>query len=298
MATYTNLNLARISNAALQSFVKEMLPLSVFSTSFSPEEVGTRTRGNAVLVPLVGTLTGTTFGGTYAVSGGTKSVITVTINRHKIVAIGQDDLSALDNSDSALETFFYEQGKALAQCVLEDVLTVVTTSNFAQATAVLSTALDVPQLRKARLNLNIQNAPKGQRVALIDAVGMDALLGVTNFVQAYMFADNTVLREGRIMRALGMDFYELNSSFLPTTNSVNAFIAHPAAIAVAMRYRAPQVPSKYEAAEQLTDPDTGMSIGLRDVYDPLTACRYVVLEANYGYSAGITLGGSIIKRTD
>ena len=292
------MNIPRLANAALQSFVKELVALRVFSTNFSPEQVGTRTRGNQVLVPLIGTLTATTFGGTYAVSGGSKSVITVTINRHKVVHIGQDDLTALDNSDSALETFGFQQGRALAQAVLEDVLTLVTTSNFGLATAVGSTALDVPQLRKGRLLLTTQNAPKMGRVALIDAVGMDALLAVTNFVQAQMFKDGAVLQEGRIMRALGMDFFETNGSFLPATNSVNAFLAHPSAIAIAMRYRAPQRPEAYDAAEQFADPETGMTIGLRDYYDPLTACRYVALEANYGYSAGITLGGTIIKRTD
>jgi hypothetical protein len=153
---------------------------------------------------------------------------------------------------------------ALATAVIEDILTLVTTANFGLATTVASTALDVPQLRKARLLMNQANAPKGPRSALIDAVGMDALLGVTNFVQAQMFADNTVLKEGRIMRALAMDFYELNSSFV-TAASVNGFIAHPAAIAIAMRYVAPQRPESYDSAEQFADPNTGATFGFRDI---------------------------------
>lgn len=296
MATYTNLNIPRLANAALEAFVKEMVALTVFSTNFSPEEVG-RTRGNVVLVPLVGALTATTFGGTYAVCGGSKSVITVTINRHKIVHIGQQDLDALNNSDSALETFGYQQGAALAQAVIEDVLTLVTTANFTSVTAVASTALDVPQLRAGRLALNVANAPKAPRFALIDTVGMDALLAVTNFVQAYMFADNQVLKEGRVMRALAMDFHELNSSFVSAA-SVQAFLGHASAIAIAMRYLAPQRPEAYEAAQAFSDAKNGMTIGFRDTYDPLTGTRYMGLEANYGYAVGITNGGRIIKRTD
>jgi hypothetical protein len=297
MATYTNLNIPKLANAALEGFVKELVALSVFSTSFSGEEVGTRTRGNVVLVPLVGALTATTFGGTYAVSGGTKSVVTVTINRHKVVHIGQSDLDALDNSDSALETFGFQQGAALAQAVVEDVLTLVTTANFASVTAVASTALDVPQLRAARLALNQANAPKKNRFALIDAVGYDALLSVTNFVQAHMFADNQVLKEGRIMRAMGFDFHELNGSFVSAA-SVNAFVGHASAIAIAMRYLAPQKPSEYDNAGAYTDPKSGATIGLRDFYDPATGMRYIALEANFGKSAGITNGARIIKRTD
>lgn len=297
MATYTNLNIPRLANAALQSFVKMLAPLSAFSTNFSPEAVGTRTRGNTVLVPLIGTLTATTFGGTYAICGGSKSVVTVTINRHKVVHIGQQDLDALNNSDSALESFGFQQGRALAQAVLEDVLTLVTTANFGSATAVASTALDVPQLRKARLLLNQANAPISPRSALIDSVGMDALFAVTNFVQAQMFADNQVLKEGRITRALGMDLYEINGSFVSAA-SVNALIVHPQAIAVAMRYVEPQRPDRYDNAQQFSDPSTGATFGLRDYYDPLTGTRYMAMECNYGYVGGITNGARLIGRTD
>jgi hypothetical protein len=89
MASYTNLNLPALGNAALQAFVKTLAPLNAFSTNFSPEQVGTRQRGNVVIVPLVSTLTATTFGGSYAICGGTKTVVTLTINRHKVVHIGQ-----------------------------------------------------------------------------------------------------------------------------------------------------------------------------------------------------------------
>jgi hypothetical protein len=293
---YTNLNLPRLANAALEGFVKELLPLSVFSTSYSPEAVG-RLRGNIVLVPLVGGLVATTFGGTYAITTFAKSVVTVTINRHKIVPIGQTDLDAINNSEASLESHGFQQGAALAQAVMEDVLTLVTTANFTSAAQTTAANLDLVQLRAARLALNVANAPKSPRFALIDAVGMDALLNVTNFVQAQMFADNQVLKEGRIMRALGLDFYELNSSFVAAA-SVNGFVGHGSAIAIAMRYLEPQRTERYDNAQAYSDPRTGATIGLRDFYDPATGTRYLTLECNYGYSAGITNGARIIKRTD
>lgn len=296
MATYTNLNLSRLADRSLEAFVKDLAPLRLFSTNYSGAESG-RVNGNKILVPLVGALTATTFGGSYAICGGTKTVVTVTIDRHKIVHIGQNDLDALNNSSSGLDTFFFQQGAALAQAVVEDVLTLVTTAYFTSVTAVASTALDVPQLRAVRLALNVANAPKAPRVALVDAVGMDALLAVTNFVQAHMFADNNVLKEGKIMRALGFDFQELNSSFTSTA-SVNAFLGHAVAIATAMRYVAPQRPDAYDFAGGFTDEKSGATVGLRDIFDPLTGTRYIGLEANYGYAVGITNGARIIKRTD
>lgn len=294
MATYTNLDDEIISQSALEAFVKILAPFRAFSTNFS---AAPGTRGANVLVPLVAGLTATTFGGSYAVSGGTKTVATISLSQHKIVHIGQDDITAANSSASSLESFARQQGAALALLVLQDVLSLCTTANFSLATAVASTALDVPQLRAARLALNQNDVPVEPRSMLVDCTPYDALLGVTNFVQAHMFRDNNVLADGKVMRAAGFDFYELNNLF-PAVGSVMAFAAHPNAIAVAMRYLQPQDPSAYEAAYAVTDPETGITLGLRKHYDANTGTRYLNMECNYGYARGLSTAARIIKRTD
>jgi hypothetical protein len=178
--------------------------------------------------------------------------------------------------------------------MLTDVLSLVTTSNFGFATSCAGTALDVVHLRKGKLELDRTNAPTEGRVGLIDCVGMDALLSVTNFVQAQMYADNSVLREGRLLRALGMDLFSLNNVFSPATASVMAFLAYPSAIAVGMRYVAPQKPQEYEVAEAFSDPNTGATIGIRKFYDTSAGADFMILEANWGKSVGITRAGRII----
>lgn len=295
MATYTNLNLARLCNGpGLEGLVKSMLPLSLFSTSFSPEEINPRVNGTGVLVPLTGSLTATTFANNYAICGGTKSVVTVTINRHKVVHLGQNDLDAANNSDSNLETLFFQATRALGQAMVEDVLTLVTTSNFGFATSTTGTALDTVHFRKTKLNLDKLNAPTENRFAIIEAVGMDALLALTNFVQAQMFYDNTVLKEGRVMRALGFDLNQVNNSFITAADSVMAFLGQKSAIAVAMRYLRPQDPSVYRVAEMFSDQKTGATFGIRAFADPRTGENFLALECNYGFSVGISRCGQII----
>jgi hypothetical protein len=294
MATYTNLDDEIISQSALEAFVKILAPFRAFSTNFS---AAPGTRGSTVLVPLVAGLTATTFGGSYAVSGGVKTVATISLTGHKVVHLGQDDITAANSSASSLESFARQQGAALALLVLQDVLSLCTTANFSLATAVTSTALDVPQLRAARLALNQNDVPVEPRSMLVDCTPYDALLGVTNFVQAHMFRDNNVLADGKVMRAAGFDFYELNNLF-PAVGSVMAFAAHPNAIAVAMRYLQPQDPSAYEAAYAVTDPETGITLGLRKHYDPNTGTRFLNMECNYGYARGLSTAARIIKRTD
>lgn len=293
MATYTNLNIPRLGNQALEGLVNELLPLNVFSRNYSVEPLD-RQRGNSILVPLTGTLTATTFAGNYAISGGTKSVITVTLDKHYVVHVGQNDMDALNNSESSLDTFFYQAGAALGRAMVTDVLTLVTTSNFGFATSTTGTALDVVHLRVARRLLNQANVPMANRFNLVDTVGMDALLAVTNFVQAHMFADNRVLQEGKVMRALGFDMYELNGLFTPAANSVMAFLGQAAAIAVAMRYVRPQKPAEYEVAESFGDPRSGATFGLRKFYDTSAGSDFMALEANWGKSVGIAQCARII----
>lgn len=294
MATYTNLNNEIFARSAIQGLCKVLLPVTKFARNFSP---GAAQRGDQVLVPLISTLTATTFNGSYAICAGTKTVATVNLTNHKHVSVGQSDITYHSSSESNLMDFGYQMGKALGTLVLQDILTLCTTANFSSATAVTSTAFDIPQIRTARLALNQANAPADPRSLLVDCVPYDALLGVTNFIQKYAFDDESVLKTGVVAHALGMDIYELNSVF-GSTNSVMAFAAHPDAICVAMRYLKPQEGNTYADVAEITDPETGLVIGLRDHYDNNTGTRYVNLECLYGYTVGLTNCGRVIKRTD
>jgi hypothetical protein len=293
MATYTNLNNEIFANSAIEGLAKILLPITRFARNFSPSA---GQRGDQILVPLISTLTATTFSA-YNICGGTKTVATINLNKHKIVQVGQLDITYHSSSESNLRDFGYQMGKALGTLILQDVLSLVTTANFTSVAAVSVIDFDTVELRAARLALNKNDVPTEPRVALIEADPYDALLSVTNFVQAYMFKDSAVLQEGKIMRALGMDFYEHNGLFTSTA-SVMALCAHPDAIAIGMRYLAPQEGHKYTEAAPVSDSETGLTLGLRDHYDENTGTRYINLEALYGYSVGLTYCGRIIKRAD
>ena len=290
---YTNLNNEIFAQAALEAFVAQLLPFNAFSTNFAPTPVQ---KGDTVLVPLIAALTATTFSA-YNVTGGEKSVVTVTIDKHKHIAVGQSDLQAANSSEASLISFARQQGSALAICVLQDVFTLLTTGNFGVgATAISSTAMDVAQIRAMRKIMNKANVPMTPRALMLDCDPFDALLGVTNFIQAHMIGDALAIREGRIPRALGFDMYELNTGF--PGGSVMGFAAHAAAIAIAMRYLQPQPGNTYLDARPVSDPETGLVFGLRDHFDNNTGYRYLNLEANYGFSTGLTVAGRIIRRLD
>lgn len=294
MATYTNFDVAFFADNALQGLVNTLVPLRAFSFSASPDPI--TQKGTNVLVPLIGTLTATTFSN-YAVCGGTASVITVAINKRKIVPIGQDDLTAATSSRAQLQQFGYQAGVALAVAVLQDIWTLLTTANFAYASTVASGSFTINEIRKGRLLLNQQKAPVAPRAVVLDNTPYDALLGTTQFIQAQIAGNAQAMREGAVGRVLGADVYETNA--LPGTNSVMGFIAQSSAIACAFRYLDPGIGSQYYIESRpVTDPDTGITAGLRHHYDPNTGTEYVNLEATYGYAAGLTNCARLFGRTD
>ena len=292
MATYTNFDDEIFAQSALEAFVATLFPLSSFSTNFNSEATAP---GNTVLVPLIGALTATTFNGSYAVCDGSLSAITVTINRHKIIAVGQNDLTAAGSSLAQLERFAYQQGQALAVAVLQDVASLWTTANYALATAVSVVDFGVAQIRAGRLLLGNNKVPTIGRNMILDVAPFDNLLGISNFLQVNLSGSQETLRDGKVGRALGFDIFESNA--LPGTASVMGFMGHSSAVAVAMRYLAPQTPGAYDIARMIADP-SGVVMGLRAHYDPNTGSRYVNLEANYGYSVGVSNAGRVIKRLD
>lgn len=291
-ATYTNLDDEIFSNSALEGFINTLVPFNAFSRNFSADAVD---RGDTVLVPLIGSLTATTFSA-YNICGGSQSVITISIDKHKHVPIGQNDLTAAASSRANLESFGYQAGAALGLLVFQDVMSLITTGNFSLATAVSVVDFGIAQIRAARLMLGNSKVPMSGRAAILDINPFDNLLGISNFLQVNLSGSNESLREGRIGRAMGLDIFETQA--LPGTNSVMGFFGHPQAIAVAMRYLRPQDGHTYLRAQPLTDAATGMTIGLRDHYDNNTGTRYVNLEANYGYSKGISDGLRVLKRLD
>jgi hypothetical protein len=293
MATYTNLSDINFAQVALQGFVATLLPINNFSTNFEPIPTPP---GNTVIVPLIGALTATTFGGNYAICSGTMTGITVIINRHKHIPVGQSDLTRASSSWANLERFAYQQGAGLALAVLQDILSLVTTANFVQATAVANQSFGIAQILKARQDLNTNKAPIIGRSLVLDVAPYNSLLTITNFIQTYAYGSRTPIVEAQIPRALGFDIFETNG--LPLTNSVMGFAAVPSAIAIAMRYLQPGSDQYYIDARPVADPNTGATMGYRRHYDPNTGNEYINLECNYGYSAGITQGLEFFSRTD
>ncbi len=287
MAT-VNFNDGIYAQEALNAFVSMLTPLNAFARDFSGLSAQ---RGNAIYVPRIDAVTSTTFNASYTGSGGTISTITVNLDKHRISTVDLTDVQQLNSSAAVVQNMARQQGKSLAKMVLQDIWSQLTIPNF--GAAILTTAAanwtktQVRAMRKALAESDVDMS-KASLIADVDIY--DALLGDSNITQAFQYGGSEAIREGRIPRLFGMDVYETN--VLPSlTTTIGAFIVHPDAIAVAMRQFSSVVPtSAYEAFETVTDPESGITMQYRRLYDPNVGKMYASFECLFGYSTALTLG--------
>jgi hypothetical protein len=287
MAT-VNFNDGIYAQEALQAFVASLTPLNAFSRDFSSQAAQ---RGNAVYVPRVDAVTSTTFNQSYTGSGGTINTITVNLDKHRINTVDLTDVQQLNSSAAVITNMARQQGKSLAKMVLQDIWSQLTIPNF--GAAIVTTAASnwsrtqVRAMRKALIESDVDMS-LASLVADVDIY--DALLGDSNITQAFQYGGSEAIREGRIPRLFGMNVYETN--VLPSlTTTIGAFIVHPDSMAVAMRQFSSVVPtSAYEAFETVTDPESGITMQYRRLYDPNVGKMYASFECLFGYSTALTLG--------
>lgn len=276
---------------ALKAFTAKLAPLRAFSRSLDNQ---TARKGDAIVVPFISALTATTFNAStanYQTSGGAVTHNTVNLNQHNIVTFDITDLQNANSSGARFDEIAAQAGRALGQKVLENVWKLITTTNFGAASVTTSESnYGLAQLIALRAVLAGRNVDVDPGVCsfIHNTVVGAALLGNTNVIQAYAIGDNNAARQGTLGQLVGFPTYETN--ILPTAStSLVAFVAHPDAIMVAMRYLEPLVSGEYAAVERVTN-DSGMVMGYRRSYDQASGVMYGAFECLYGTATGLTLG--------
>lgn len=285
-----NFNDAIYSQQVLDAFLEFITPVKAFARDFSPKAAEI---GSAVYVPRMDGVTATTGSG-YENTGGTINVITVNLNKRYVSTVDITDIQAANSSPSKVENFARQQANAIAQVVLQDIWSLLLTTNY--GVAVVTTAAanwTKTQLRALRKALNEAKAPKSNRALIIDTDIEDALLGDSTISTLLAYTSPESLKTGELPPLLGFNVFATN--ILPLNSiSLMGVGLHPDAIAVAMRYLQPQAPEEYLAAMPVTDGDSGLTLGYRRHFNPGTGIHYASFECLYGYAIGLSTGAKLI----
>jgi hypothetical protein len=302
MASITGLNDDIISSAALKSFVDSLHPLSAFSVNYNAEAAR---KGEVVSIPLISSITASTFNNTYEGSDGdvTLTAREVTIDKHFLSTVDFTDTQWSKSSaltPQMLADIGAEQGRAVAQAFISSVWSMITTANYGAAVASFTSAsFSMAEVRKARLELTKAKAPQNDRSLFLEPEAYDALLSDSTNILANLNFGAEGIREGVVRRLAGMNVYE--STLIPATGvgasiTLAAFAVHPSAIAVAIRTLQPQAPSEYLEARTIVDPVSGIGLGYRRHYNTANGTHFLNFEVVGGYTYGVTAGLKILAK--
>jgi len=287
MATVFNDTL--FGQTAFQALIDLLTPINAFSTDISSE---IKSEGSAVVVPLFGNITTTTFTQSTSVmeqTGGTLSAITVTLDKRKITPIDLTLQQLAESSNAGRwDKWANQLGKSMAQAVLTDIWSLLTTTNFGAAVITTASAnYTRTQLIEARRQLKIAGV-RGNYSFLGNSVIEGALLGDTNIVNALNRGDNTAIKNGDLGMLFGLQTYM--SDVLPSNSiSLTGFACGQEAIAFAMRDLGNYLPAgDYEAVEQMVDDETGISALYTRHWSRAQGKYFANLHCLYGYSTAVT----------
>ena len=283
-----------ISQSALEAFTSILAPTQAFSTSFNDEAAQ---KGKTInITTLANTSSAADFDGSYAVQATEYGTTAITLDNHKFVTWNITDTESSQSSAVELQRFGYQKGGDLAKAVYQDILSAVTNASYGAAgfvgAASIFDADDVADLRGSAI---AQNLPIDQCALVLDSTYFTSLLKDNNLNPAMTYGDSDVIRDGRIPSLFGLGYLYESTALPGNAENLVGFLAHPSAMAVAMRYLAPINSKEYISARRLYDETSGMVLGYREFYDASTGTQTAVLEAVYGYS--VALGGSIIRMT-
>jgi hypothetical protein len=288
--TLTNVKDIKVAQRALMPFMSNLLPVTAFSTDFSPlpaEKLDT------IRVPLVGAPSvSSDFTGDYSANAdATVTVVPVTLSRHKYKTVHVTAKESAEVSLNVLETLVEAAAQQLAQDVLVDIFSCITAANFGAPgiAALAPTAFDYKKVLSLREACGNAKMPPNPRSLVLDSGYYTNMLADDVVAKSFNLNLNApAVTEGMVKRIAGFNLHE--TTLIPSDHAEKlvGFAAHSSAVAVAMRYLQPV--ADYQQAGAVTDPTTGMTFGYLRFTDTRSNKIFVTLECLYGFAAAKTDG--------
>lgn len=278
-----------VARNILRGFTTTIAPLAALATSFSADAArpGDKIKviRDATAIDAVQTKS---IGGNYTIQDADADKVDIELGLPAYVSWSLDDVEVARATGLSLELFGVRKGNALAKSIMQDILGLVTSSNYGAAafTGAASTfdEDDVADIAKVCDDADI---PEENRVLMLSNGYIAALRKSGSIKDTSGYGFNAIM-SGNVPMLHG--FRVIKSNLIPgNSQNLVGFACDPSAIITAFRYNAPQQGHKYDRAEPIVG-EGGMTLGLRDWYDENSGTRRMVMEAIYGKAVGIAAG--------
>ncbi len=284
--TLTNTTYTILAQKALEAFVATLTPLRAFATNFSEAAVERGDKVKVLWVDAAAAARDWVAATGYVIDDSTATGLDISLNRRKYVSWNLTTEEMQNNPQVALERFARQKGFRLAREVLQDIWSVVTNANYgAPIFTGGATAFDNDDVADMEATLDDAFWPDGERSLILKPAYKSALVKDQALAGTLGVDKSPVLSESRIDVIHNFALYK--SAVIPTNaENLIGMAAHPDGILVAMRVLQPEPNRVLNMFEVLTDPDSGITITLREWYDAILDKTNRVLECSYGYRTG------------
>jgi len=292
----------------LEAFKLSLFPINQIGTEFKS---ATAKKDDTIKAHILGIPSTSTYNASTGFLNGAAEAETmftdvpVTLDQMPTVPIKIDYLTQL-GSKVDLGKATTNMGYALAKAVLGNILTKVTVANFTYAaTAVDAANFNLDELEEVRTKLNTNGAMQMGRWGVLNSAAAQ-YLGTDSRVASSDFYNQTSGGPRGFRQWTGVAGFDKIWEYpdMPTNSEkLQGFFADPRAIVFASRPIDVNTPAQQFGAtqvnrfNQVTDPETGLTLTAVTWEAAGTADAYMVLSILYGVSAG-TQGGSANALTD
>jgi ATP-dependent protease ClpP protease subunit len=286
----TDLKRTVILQQSIRAFAIKVLPLSAFSTVFqAPRLEGT----DKVAIPYfaLDTTASTDFvaANGYDTLGNTNSdakVLTVDKRKYQGLSFTSSELARQPFMDIGMGMML--KVEQLGVDVVNDVLSLVTLATYGAAVKTeLASAFDSEDVIDLKGVADLANWPASGRSLMLNS-GYDVnLLKDASIKGALNFGDSAPIREGRIQRIVGFDYFP-DSRIPANGENLQGFIAFKSALLVGFSPITPtnEVRQQLTRYEVVVEPTTGVTLEYRAWGDPDKDTTKETVETNYGRVAG------------
>lgn len=284
------INLAQIAQQTLETLSAETPMLSAFTTDFSADVANV---GASVTTRIADAVTAVDATSGYGGASQNSTAKTINLDNHVHYTAKFTDLEIAQGGMSLLErTFVKPAVHAVVTKMVGDLLDLVVNANFNQVVSPAIAAGDISADDIAALagDMTTLNVPRTDRSLVVNPAYYATLAKDASIQAAYAYGSADSIKDNMIPRIHGFDVYEY-SALDANGEDLGGFVCGREALLLATRQ--PSIPENWNGAvESVQDPDSGLTIQLRNFYDGLTGAQYITSTLIYG----VAVGSNSLKR--
>ena len=203
------------------------------------------------------------------------------------------EISKLKSPTILERTFLRPAIDATARAVSDDLLGLITPSNFSASQVVTAANFDSDNLADAASTLTTNKCPRSLRTAMLNPSYTASLSKDGAIIDVSAYGTAQPIQEGELSSIHGFGVAEYQD--IPTGNNLQGFYCHPSALCIAARQVSRPTYGNVEVIDNI-EPRTGLPFQTRKFYRPTEGKWYLTVGILYGCSVGNQ--NALIRITD